>query len=95
MNNDVVIYGVPLAAAVMYAVNYLKGLGLDAKWAAPAAWALATAIVITWRLGQGETFSVTMVIEGVMIGLAASGMYSGGKAVLGQAGPLPQGAVGS
>lgn len=61
-------------------VEMAKNMGLPKKYAAPAALALG----ILLQLGVAGTlgFSLDAVLQGAVIGLSASGLYSGSKAIL-------------
>lgn len=66
-----------LIPVIVGLVEVVKGVGVDSKYAMVISLALGVAIV-----GLLETFSATSVLAGVVVGLSASGLYGGTKAVL-------------
>lgn len=79
MMNDVLIAGLPLAAACGVVVQIAKWFGLPTKVAALVSIGLgilAMGLLLGWSLDS--------VIAGLMAGATAAGVYSGGKALLEQ-----------
>lgn len=84
---DFLVFGVSAVALVMALVQMLKGAGLSARWAPLASIGLglllsggnALAQILPWF---GQAWQVA--IMGLVVGLAASGVYSGTKALRGK-----------
>lgn len=72
--NDVLVAGLPLAAACGVVVEICKAFGLPTKIAALVSIGLGIA-VMGFLLG----WSFDTVIGGLMAGATAAGVYSGGK----------------
>lgn len=78
------VYGVPAVIWIVALINWFKeALGLDSKWAFPVATILGG--LVGTALYLGTIYPVVEVITGivigaVLVGLAASGYYSGTKA---------------
>lgn len=62
-------------------VEGLKKMGLTARWAFLASVASGTAFF--WLLNANLTWQWT-VLGGILVGLSASGLYSGGRAMNGE-----------
>jgi hypothetical protein len=74
---DLIIAGLPLAAACGVIVQIVKWFGMPTKWAALASIALgvvAMGIYVGWGLEP--------ILLGIMAGSTAAGIYSGSKAII-------------
>lgn len=84
---DFLVFGVSAVALVVALVQLLKALGLDGRWAPLAAIGLgllfsggnALAQLLPWFAQAWQ-----VAIMGLVVGLAASGIYSGSKALRGK-----------
>ena len=78
------VYGVPAVIWIVALINWFKeALGLDSKWAFPVATGLG--LVVGTALYFASIYpivevAVGIVIGAILVGLAASGYYSGTKA---------------
>lgn len=70
---------VTLVPIIMGLVEILKKFGLSPQYAALASIAIGVVIV-----GLGTGWSSAGVLNGIVLGLSASGLWSGGKAVIGK-----------
>jgi hypothetical protein len=78
------IAGVAMVPLIVGLVEVVKGLGLDRRWAP----ALAVGLGLTLSLGYRAALGVPAgaewaqaVLSGLVMGLAATGLYSGTRAV--------------
>ena len=77
------VLAVPLIVAL---VQLLKGQGLPARWAPLASVVLGVVLAIAALVAEQYPEAggwLGAILLGVILGLAASGLYSGGKAVKG------------
>ncbi|HLH26398.1 MAG TPA: hypothetical protein VK066_28085 [Chloroflexota bacterium] len=75
------VAGVPLIVGL---VEVAKGVGLDARWAPAVALGLGLALSLGYRAalgGVGGAEWAQATLGGLALGLAASGLYSGTRAV--------------
>lgn len=81
--SELVIYGVPAAVVILGLVEVAKtSLGLPTRWAAPLAIVLGLLLGALLKLDQPAVGSwLEVELLGLLAGLSASGLYSGGKAV--------------
>ena len=70
-----------LMAAVLGLVNFAKDLGLSGK--AVTILAATVGVGASWAAGFVDPTVFKQILDGVLFGLAASGFYDGGKAVIG------------
>jgi len=80
---ELVVYSVPVAALIVGLVEMAKrSFRMSARWAAPLAVLLGVLFAVAAKLDQ-PTFATWLqaVLLGLLTGLSAAGMYSGGKAV--------------
>lgn len=80
---DLTWWGIPAAALVVAIVEGLKRAGLSSRWAGVAAIVVAVAgnLAATY---WAESPVATAVVQGVVLGLAAAGLWSTGKSVAGR-----------
>ena len=83
--DDLILYGIPVAAIIVGLVEMLKGsVKLPERWAAPVAVALGLLFALLGWFDMGaEASLLEAVLLGIMTGLTAAGLYSGGRAVAG------------
>lgn len=83
---DMILYGIPMVAVIIGLVELAKGsLGMPSRWAAPLALGLGILFAVLGWLEVGADASLLeAVLLGILTGLSASGLYSGGKAVTGR-----------
>lgn len=81
---ELVVYSVPVAALIVGLVEMAKrAFGLPPRWAAPVAVVLGLAFAIAARFdAPGAGTWLQAVLLGLLTGLSAAGLYSGGKAVI-------------
>jgi len=80
---DLQVYGVSGAGIIIALVELGKrNLGLATRWAAPLAVVLGLLLALLLKLDQPGIGSWLQVeLMGLLAGLSASGLYSGGKAL--------------
>ena len=81
---DLIVFGVPAAAIIVALVEFAKKLGLDVKWATSLAVVLGVSLSIVANVGSLPVDAAgwsQIAIVGILVGLSASGLYSGGKAL--------------
>jgi hypothetical protein len=80
---ELVVYSVPVAALIVGLVEMAKrSFRMSARWAAPLAVLLGVIFAAAAKLDQptmGTWLQVVML--GLLTGLSAAGLYSGGKAM--------------
>jgi len=76
---DMLIFGLPVVAITIGLVEVVKKLGIPTRWCALIS--IAIGIVLAY-IGGGFIFNPEMIIGGIVIGLTASGFYSGAKATI-------------
>lgn len=83
---ELVIYSVPVAALIVALVELAKrSFGLAARWAAPLAVVLGVLFAVAAKLDQPAMATwLQTVLLGLLTGLSAAGLYSGGKAAAGR-----------
>jgi hypothetical protein len=82
---DTALYGIPLALLIVALVELAKRQGLPDQRAPLIAVGLGVLFMILGRLDQpvlGTWYEV--VLHGLVVGLTACGLYSGGRAVAGR-----------
>lgn len=81
---ELVVYSVPVAAVIIALVEIAKrSFGLDARWAAPVAVLLGILFAVAAKLDDpGSATWMQSILLGMLTGLSAAGLYSGGKAAL-------------
>jgi hypothetical protein len=78
-----VVHGVEVASVTIAIVELLKQtFFLPARFAPIAAIVAAIALELALRVGNGEPFTVNLIVTGLVIGLSAMGLYSGGRTTL-------------
>lgn len=80
--DDVTFGGVLAVPLIIGLVEAAKRGGLPARWSAPLAIALGLALRLSYQLAAGpaELLSwLDALVQGLALGLAASGLYSGVK----------------
>ena len=82
---DLTLYGVPIAIIIVGLVELAKiSFRLPERWAALVAVLLGVAFALLgWAEVAVEASLLEAVLLGIMAGLAAAGLYSGGRAVAG------------
>lgn len=80
---DFILYGVPVAAVIVALVEMVKRTtGLNARYAALVAVVLGVGLAVLAKLDSPEAGTwLQTVILGLLAGLSAAGLYSGGKAL--------------
>ncbi|RLG78459.1 MAG: hypothetical protein DRO14_00550 [Thermoprotei archaeon] len=81
--DSLVIYGIPAAGVIIALVEMSKrSFGLPNRWAAPLAAALGIVLATLAKLSQPDLGPWLQVeLLGLLSGLSASGLYSGGRTV--------------
>lgn len=74
------IYNLPIIPLIVGVVELLKQLGLPKKWAALAS-AILGILVGIFYIAPGDLLKG--ILEGLALGLAATGLYSGTKNTIG------------
>lgn len=80
---DLMWWNIPAAALVVALVEGLKRLGLDSRWAGVA----AIVIGVVGNLAAtywADSQAAEAVVQGLILGLTAAGLWSTGKAVAGR-----------
>ncbi len=80
---DLTWWNIPAAALVMAVVEGLKRLGLDSRWAGVA----AVVVGIAGNLAAtfwADSRVAEAIVQGLILGLTAAGLWSTGKAVAGR-----------
>jgi hypothetical protein len=78
------VAGVAIAPLIVGLVEVAKGAGLAARWAPLLAVALGVAISLGYRAAAGALGPEVVAVaglQGLALGLAAAGLYSGARAV--------------
>lgn len=81
---DIIVFGVPGAVIIVALVELAKKYGLAAKWTVLLAVGLGVALAVIVQLAAIHpqvAVWAQVVLGGLLCGLAASGLYSGGKAI--------------
>ena len=73
--NPVLLGAIPLIVGL---VGVIKGMGLDPKYSVLVA--MVFGIATSWLIG---TVWPAFITQGIILGLSASGLYSGGKKLAG------------
>lgn len=83
---DFALVGIPIAAVIVALVELAKRQGLEAKYAPVLAViiGLLTGALVQLSKDPAVASWVDSLLNGLLAGLAASGLYSGGKAVAGK-----------
>lgn len=78
-----VLYGVPAAGLIVALVELVKrSTGLETRWAPLLAVVLGVVLAVAARLDDPSRGTwLEMMLLGLLAGLGASGLYSGGKAL--------------
>lgn len=78
--------GLPIMALIVGLVQMLKQSGLSPRWAAPVSVLMGIVAYVSWAAVKGATPEQwwIAVVTGILVGLAASGLYSGTQAVRGR-----------
>lgn len=81
---DISLFGVPIAALVVGLVEMIKQTtGLPSRFASLVALVLSIAFtVLGYYVGGAFESAFEAIVLGIMIGLSACGLYSGGKALV-------------
>lgn len=79
-----IVFGVPGAAIIVALVELAKRYGLATRWAVLLAVGLGIGLAVIVQLAaihpQGALWA-QVVLGGLLLGLSASGLYSGGKVI--------------
>jgi len=81
---DLIVFGVPGAVIIVALVELAKRYGLNARWAVLLAVVLGIVLAVVVQLAEVNpqvALWAQVVLGGVLVGLASSGLYSGGRAV--------------
>jgi len=81
---ELIVFGVPGAAIIVALVELAKRYGLNTRWAVLLAVGLGIALAVVVHLAQVQpqvAVWAQVVLGGLLLGLSASGLYSGGKAM--------------
>lgn len=80
---ELVVYSVPVAALIVGLVEMAKrSFRMSARWAAPLAVLLGVIFAAAAKLDQPTMGTwLQVVVLGLLTGLSAAGLYSGGKAM--------------
>jgi peptidoglycan/LPS O-acetylase OafA/YrhL len=83
---EFVLGGVPIGGLILGLVQMFKQSGLPSRWAAPVSVLLGIIAYVTFAAVKGATPEQwwLAVVMGITVGLAASGLYSGTRAVRGR-----------
>lgn len=84
------IFGILAVPLIVGLVEAAKAMGLPARWAALLA--LALGVLLSMAATDAANPLVGAVVRGLALGLAASGLYAGARAV-GRSGATPTGAI--
>lgn len=76
-----IIYGIAVIPLIIGLVQALKQVGLPDQFAPLASIGLGLALAIAQILTGAEMTPLAVVLNGIAYGLAASGLYSGARAV--------------
>ncbi len=81
---ELTVAGVSAVVVITLLVSFAKGHGLDGRWAPAAALILGIVFAVLVQVSGGSAIVATwfeVIVKGLMTGFAASGLYSGQKAV--------------
>jgi hypothetical protein len=89
---DFLVMGVPIVVLVPAIVQKLKEAGLPTRYATFAAMLVALALIVLVRLARHEATvddAAAYLLAAIVYGLASSGLYTQGKAVIAGRAPAP------
>ncbi|MCE5259930.1 MAG: hypothetical protein LLG44_12875 [Chloroflexi bacterium] len=81
---ELIVLGVPGAAIIVALVELAKRYGLASRWSVLLAVGLGIGLAVVLQLAEIHpqvAVWAQVVLGGVILGLSASGLYSGGKAI--------------
>ena len=90
MGDEILIFGVPAMLLVPVVVQWLKGLGLPARWAGLASVLVAGGLAALGEAVQTEPRlapAARVVLAAILVGMAGSGAYSQAKLTRNQGAP--------
>ena len=83
--DNLLIFGIPGAAIILVLIEIAKQYGLNSKWAPLLAIGLGVVLAVLMQLAEINpqlALWLKVAISGLLTGLSAVGLWSGGKTVI-------------